>query len=140
MLRSAVRLSTAAAALMISVTAYASDTPDDATKTNVSTERALQPTFRNTIVSTYPEGRQARLWLDPDGGYRAEGRRRDPSSGHWQIKGEKLCLKQSHPIPVPFTFCTTVTPGGVGTSWTAKAVTGERLRVQLVRGRPESTG
>ena len=140
MLRSAVRLSAAVGVLMISGAAYASDSPDGATKTDVSTERALQPTFHNTIVSTYPDGRQARLWLDPDGGYRAEGRRGDPSSGHWQIKGEKLCLRQSRPIPVPFTFCTAVTPGAIGSSWTAKAVTGERLRVELVRGRPDSTG
>ena len=36
--------------------------------------------FGNTIVSTYPDGRQAQLWLHPDGSYTAEGRRLDRSS------------------------------------------------------------
>src|SRR5207249_1593703 len=58
--------------------------------------------FGNTIVSTYPDGRTAELWLHPDGGYDAMGRRKDPSSGHWKVKGEKVCLKQKKPIPVPF--------------------------------------
>ena len=27
----------------------------------------LAPAFAGTIVSTYPDGRQAKLWLNPDG-------------------------------------------------------------------------
>jgi hypothetical protein len=97
--------------------------------------RELEPAFHNTILSTYPDGRQARLWLDADGGYRAEGRRGDPSSGHWKVKGDKLCLKQSHPLPTPFSYCTHIHAGGVGTSWTGKAVTGEAIRITLIAGR-----
>jgi hypothetical protein len=93
---------------------------------------ALKPAFGSTIVSTYPDGRQARLWLQPDGGYTAEGRRHDPSSGHWKVKDDKVCLKQSHPFPAPFAYCT---PLPVGESWTAKAVTGERIQVRLVKGK-----
>ena len=96
---------------------------------------ALQETFGNTIVSTYPDGRKAELWLHPDGGYDAEGRKHDRSSGHWKIKGDKLCLKQSRPLSFPFTYCTPLMQGGVGTSWTGKAVTGESIRIQLVRGK-----
>jgi hypothetical protein len=96
---------------------------------------ALNETFGNTIVSTYPDGRQAELWLHPDGSYDAEGRRHDRSSGHWKIKGEKLCLKQSHPFSFPITYCTPLMQGGVGTKWTAKAVTGEPLRVTLLKGK-----
>ena len=95
---------------------------------------ALDVTFGNTIVSTYPDGRQAELWLHPDGSYGAEGRRHDRSSGQWKVKGEKLCLKQSKPIGLPFSFCTPLMHGGIGTSWTTKAVTGEQIRVQLVKG------
>ena len=96
---------------------------------------ALHETFGNTIVSTYPDGRKAELWLHPDGSYDAEGRKHDRSSGRWKIKGEKLCLKQSHPFAFPFTYCTPLVQGGVGASWTGKAVTGEPIRIQLVRGK-----
>ena len=95
---------------------------------------ALNEAFGNTIVSTYPDGRQAELWLHPDGGYDAEGRRHDRSSGHWKVKGEKLCLKQSHPLSIPFTYCTPMVQGDIGASWTAKAVTGEPIHIRLVRG------
>ena len=43
-----------------------------------------------------------------------------------------MCLKQSRPFPAPFSYCTPL-PSGV--SWTAKAVTGEPIRVRLVRGK-----
>jgi hypothetical protein len=90
--------------------------------------------FGNTIVSTYPDGRVAELWLQPGGAYTAEGRRGDMSSGRWSVKGAKLCLKQSKPIGVPFSFCTPIPKAGLGASWSAKAVTGEAIRVRLVAG------
>lgn len=100
---------------------------------------ALNETFGNTIVSTYPDGRHAELWLHSDGSYDAEGRKHDRSSGHWQVKGEKLCLKQSHPFSFPFTYCTPLMQGGIGTNWTAKAVTGEQLHVTLLKGKVDPT-
>ena len=96
---------------------------------------SLDEAFNNTIVSTYPDGRTARLWLNKDGSYTAEGRRHDPSSGHWTMKGDKVCLRQSKPMSVPFKFCTPAFQGGVGSTWSAKAVTGEPIRVKLVAGR-----
>ena len=95
----------------------------------------LDAAFNNTIISTYPDGRTAELWLNPDGTYNAEGRRHDRSSGRWFMKGEKVCLRQSRPIPVPFKFCTPMMRGGVGATWSAKAVTGEPIRIRLVAGR-----
>ncbi len=95
----------------------------------------LDRAFHNTIVSTYPDGRTAELWLQPDGSYAAEGRRHDRSSGHWKLSGDKMCLKQSHPIPVPFSFCTHLTSAGPGAGWTGKAVTGEPIRIRITRGR-----
>jgi hypothetical protein len=94
--------------------------------------------FGNTIVSTYPDGRTGKLWLKPDGSYTAKGRRGDPSSGHWRVKNAKLCLKQSSPIPTPISFCTAIPSGGMEHAWSAKAVTGEAIRVQLVKGGAES--
>jgi hypothetical protein len=95
----------------------------------------LRPAFANTIVSTYPDGRKAKLWLNSDGSYRAQGRRGKPSSGRWTLKGEKLCLKQQKPRAGPFSYCTPIKRGGVGTNWIGKAVTGERIRIEVVAGR-----
>ena len=94
---------------------------------------ALQPAFRGTIVSTYPDGRTAKLWLNPDGTYRAEGRRHDPSSGRWRIKGDKICLKQAQPPTLPFSYCTGMPANGMREPWRGKAVTGEQIVIHLAR-------
>ena len=96
---------------------------------------ALEPAFGNTLLSTYPDGRTAKAWLSRDGTYRGQSRRGTALAGRWSIKGEKVCFKQSRPFPAPVSWCTPLHRGGVGTSWTAKAVTGEQIRVQLVKGR-----
>mgnify|MGYP001551547243 CR=1 FL=1 len=90
-----------------------------------------------TIVSTYPDGRTAELYLQRDGSYQARGRRGDPSSGHWKVKDDQLCLSQSRPLPVPFSYCTPIPSTGLHASWSAKAVTGEPIRVRLVKGHYE---
>jgi len=95
----------------------------------------LDAAFGNTILSTYPDGRTGELWLHPDGSYTAEGRKGDPSSGHWSTKGEKLCLKQSKPMSSFIAFCTAVPANGLRDGWTSKAVTGETIKVKLVHGR-----
>ncbi len=108
-----------------------------ATPSLAETPGVLKAAFNSTIVSTYPDGRKAELWLHPDGSYTAEGRRHDRSSGHWKVKGEALCLKQSHPLSVPFSFCTPITQAKIGARWSGKAVTGEPITIQLVRGRTD---
>jgi hypothetical protein len=95
---------------------------------------SVQQAFGNTIVSTYPDGRKGELWLEPGGTYSAEGRRKDMSSGHWTVKGSKLCLKQAKPIGVPFNFCTPIPNSGLSGTWSAKAVSGEPIKVKLVKG------
>jgi hypothetical protein len=101
-------------------------------KTDASADKAMAPAFSGTIVSTYPDGRKGELWLNKDGTYRAEGRRGDKSSGHWTLSGDKVCLKQSSPLPVPFAFCT---PKPSTTTWRAKAVSGEPITVHIEKGR-----
>jgi hypothetical protein len=90
--------------------------------------------FGNTILSTYPDGRQGKLWLKEDGSYTAEGRRHDPSSGTWKLKGDQICLRQRKPATVPVNYCTAVPSGGVGSTWSAKSVFGDPLKVKLVAG------
>jgi len=94
----------------------------------------LAPAFKNTVVSTYPDGRQAKLWLAPDGTYKAQGRKSDASDGTWKIKGEQICMKQKHPFSPPIGYCTAVPTGKVGSTWAAKSVFGDPLKVKLVAG------
>jgi hypothetical protein len=93
----------------------------------------VEAAFGGTLVSTYPDGRTGELYLKADGSYTARGRRGDPSNGHWKVNDDKLCLNQSSPLPVPFAFCTPI-PEGLHGEWSAKAVTGEAIRVKLVKG------
>ncbi len=92
---------------------------------------SLAKAFGNTVVSTYPDGRTALLWLKPDGTYAAKGRHRTPSSGTWSLKGQEMCLKQRKPFGAPFSYCTALP---ASTNWTAKAVTGEPIKVRIVPG------
>ena len=94
----------------------------------------VEGAFSGTIVSTYPDGRTAELYLHKDGAYTAMGRRGDPSNGHWKFGDGKLCLTQSRPLPVPFAFCTAIPAEGLQAGWTSKAITGEAIRVKLVKG------
>jgi len=88
---------------------------------------ALQKAFTSTIVSTYPDGRTAELWMNPSGTYTSMGRRHDRHSGRWTLKGDKVCFKRGL-----FGYCTQI-PGE--TAFTTKAVTGETIRVRLAPGR-----
>ena len=94
----------------------------------------LEKAYGSTIVSTYPDGRQGELWLQKDGTYTAAGRRGDKSGGVWQVKGDKLCMKQKAPFPAPFSFCTPIPNAGIEKSWSGKAFTGEAISIRLVKG------
>lgn len=98
-------------------------------------EADLAPAFGNTLLSTYPDGRTARMWLQHGGVYEGQGRRGGLSSGTWRVRNGQVCFSQRRPIPLPGSFCTPIVPGAVGASWTAKAMTGETIRVTLVPGR-----
>jgi hypothetical protein len=95
----------------------------------------LEAAYGNTIISTYPDGRQGKLWLAKDGTYTAEGRKHDPSNGTWKMKGDQICLRQKKPATVPISYCTAVPSGGVGSTWDAKSVTGDALKVKLEAGK-----
>ena len=97
---------------------------------------SLAPAFGNTILMVYPDHRVGELWLSPNGGYAGEGRRGDRTAGHWQVKAERLCLKQTRPFPAPFSYCTPLPASSRG-AWTAKAFTGETVRVSIIQGHVE---
>jgi hypothetical protein len=89
---------------------------------------ALQKAFTGTIVSTYPDGRIAKLWMNPGGDYTSEGRRHERHSGHWKVSGDKVCFKRGF-----FGYCTAIPTSEK--AFTTKAVTGETIQVRLEPGR-----
>ena len=89
----------------------------------------------NTVKATYPDGRFQRYWVQPDGTWRAIGRRGKPSSGKWTQKGESVCLKQTKPFAAPFRYCTDFSAAkGLGDSWPAKDAGGGKITLSLVKG------
>jgi len=98
--------------------------------------------FGNTVKAQYPDGRFQRLWIRPDGSWEAVGRRGYWSSGKWSLKDNgKVCLKQAKPFPAPFKYCTDFpTAGGVGAVWTSKDMSGEPIRLTVVRGIEKPVG
>lgn len=100
---------------------------------NAFADPSIDGAFGNTIQSTYPDGRQAELWLQPGGAYRAQGRRGQDTSGRWRMNGNRLCLNQQQPFAAPIHYCTPI-PERFDGAWTARAPTGERISVSLVRG------
>lgn len=95
----------------------------------------LTAAFTGTIISTYPDGRMGRLWLRPDGVYAARGRRGDPSFGHWRLVGQRLCLRQSRPLPIPLSYCAPLPSTGAASGWSGRAVAGEPITIRVVPGR-----
>jgi hypothetical protein len=91
----------------------------------------LEKAFHGTIVSTYPDGRTAKLWMKPDGNFTSMGRRHDRHRGRWSLKGDKVCFKRGL-----FGYCTALPTDSV---FTTKAVTGEQIKVRLVPGRAGET-
>lgn len=88
---------------------------------------ALKKAFTGTIVSTYPDGRIAKLWMNPSGTFTSMGRRHDRHSGRWSLKGDKVCFKRGL-----FGYCTALP---TESAFTTRAVTGETIRVRLTPGR-----
>lgn len=96
----------------------------------------MEPAFSATILSTYPDGRTSKLWLNRDGTFTAEERNHASKGGRWALKGGSVCLRQTKPIPIPFlTFCSPIPSTGVNVAWTGKAITGEPIVIKLVPGR-----
>ena len=98
-------------------------------------QNGMDAAFSGTIVSTYPDGQTALLWLERANTYQGQGRSGRRSRGVWRIKGDEIYLKQRRPIPVPVEYCTALVTGGIGARWSGRAVTGEPIQIHLVPGR-----
>ena len=97
-------------------------------------EPDLTLTFGSTIVSTHPDGRQAKLWIHSDHTYAALSRAGKSSGGSWKVKGQKLCLSQRRPFPGPFSYCKTIPLLTVGEAWSDTASNGDRVSNFIIRG------
>ena len=107
----------------------------DVTATPVGAQ-VLEPAFGGTIVSTYPDGRVSKLWLNRDGTFSAEGRRHEKQAGRWTIRGHDVCMSQLKPFPIPFmSYCQPIPNVALTETWTGKAVTGEPITNRLVAER-----
>ena len=93
----------------------------------------LSPAIGATIVSTHPDGRQAKLMLKADHSYSAVGRKGQRSGGTWALKDGKLCLSQKTPFPGPFRLCKAIPEVKAGGSWRDTAFNGEPVVNRIVR-------
>ena len=100
----------------------------------------IAPAFSGTIVSTYPDGRISKLWLNRDGSFSAEGRAHERQAGRWRLRAHSICLSQLKPVPIPLlAYCAPIPETGVSASWSGKAVTGEPITIRLVPERLATT-
>lgn len=101
---------------------------------DVETSR-VSAAFGNTVVTTYPDGRTQRIWLHEDGSWDGINRLGSKISGRWSLKTEKICLRQSRPISLPFTYCTDFpAQGAPGVQWAGKDITGRPIQLTLQKG------
>lgn len=95
--------------------------------------------FGNTVMSIYPDGRTQKIWLHPNGDWDGLGRDGRPLAGHWQLKGDRVCLRQSKPPTLPFSYCTNFPNNPqVGVTWTSKDFGGTPIRLMVVKGMAEA--
>lgn len=116
------------------VTVFAVATVLGGASPSLAQSSGLEPAFGNTIVSTHPDGRQARLWLSADHTFRAQGRGGNRSSGVWRVRGDRLCLTQRRPLPIPIAYCHRFPRHSVGDRWNDTASNGDAVVNQIVAG------
>ncbi len=93
----------------------------------------ISPAIGATIVSTHPDGRQAKLMLKANHSYDAVGRKGQRSSGTWKLKNGKVCLSQTAPYAGPFPICKVIPPVDAGQPWKDKAFNGEPVTNRILR-------
>jgi hypothetical protein len=96
---------------------------------------SVAPAFGNTVVSSYPDGTSQKIWLHPDGSWEGVSRKGVELAGHWRLKGDKVCLRQSKPPTLPISFCTQV-PATPEAQWASKDVMGRPIVISLMKGVP----
>jgi hypothetical protein len=122
-----------AAAVLSAGAARAADAP------SAQAQQTVQATFGNTVMSVYPDGRSQKIWLHADGTWDGKSRRGNAISGKWNMKGDRVCLRQSHPPTLPISFCQTMPPDP-GVTLTSHDLTGQTIHLRIVKGITETGG
>lgn len=95
--------------------------------------------FGNTVMSIYPDGRTQKFWLHPNGDWEGVGRDGRPLAGHWTMKEDKVCMRQTRPPTLPFSYCTAFpSDPHVGVVWTSKDFGGNPIKLTVLKGMPEA--
>ena len=96
---------------------------------------AIAPAFGNTVVSSYPDGTSQKIWLHADGSWDGVSRKGKHLAGHWTLRDDKVCLRQSSPPSLPISYCTSV-PASGDAQWASKDVLGRPITLSLMKGVP----
>jgi hypothetical protein len=97
----------------------------------------IAPAFGNTVVSTYPDGRSQRIWLHPDGSWDGKSRSGVVLAGHWRLSNGRVCLRQSKPPTLPFSYCAAFPEHAEpGAQWPSHDVLGHPIVLSLEKGAP----
>jgi hypothetical protein len=98
----------------------------------------IAPAFGNTVVTHYPDGSSQKIWLHEDGTWDGLSRKNVKLAGHWSLRGDKVCLKQSTPPTLPISYCTEFpTSPTPGVQWSGRDVVGHPITLSLMRGVPQ---
>lgn len=124
-------VSAAVATALIPLAARAASAP------SADAEHTVQATFGNTVFSIYPDGRSQKIWLHPDGTWDGKSRKGTALSGKWNMKGDKVCLRQSRPPTLPISFCQAM-PKDPDAVLTSRDLMGQTIHLKIVKGITES--
>ncbi|THD78022.1 MAG: hypothetical protein E7812_12595 [Phenylobacterium sp.] len=95
--------------------------------------------FGNTVMSVYPDGRTQKIWLHPDGNWDGVGRSNQALAGHWTLKDDRVCLRQTKPPTLPFSYCAAFpTDPHIGITWTGKDFAGAPIKLTVLKGMAEA--
>lgn len=99
----------------------------------------VAPAFGNTVVTHYPDGTSQKIWLHPDGSWDGLSRKNIRLAGKWNMRGDKVCLKQSSPPTLPISYCTALPPAPTpGVQWSGRDVVGHPITLSLMKGVPQA--
>ena len=123
----------AAAALVLGATAVRAEASHGDVARAEPARPDVSAAFGNTVLSIYPDGRSQKIWLHPDGSWTGKSRRGLDLTGRWDIKGEKVCLRQTKPPTLPISFCQ-VFPKDPTAELTSHDLTGQTIHLKIVKG------